>query len=149
MDNGATAIGEARLFPHAIRETSTFGSRNLQGDPAVSPFGSRFENALQAQETSRLFADLDQAAERLFRYPSQKVLEEYRDAVGRLLEKAQERIELRMDFSLPTASARMLLVERTHACLRELERVLRREAGRTRVLGLTEEIRGCLLCLSA
>lgn len=149
MDSGGAAIGEARLFPNPLRETAQSIGRAPQGDPTGSSFESSFENALQGLETSRLFADLDQAAERLFRYPSQKVLEEYREAVGKLLEKAQERIELLMDFSLPTASARILLVERTRECLRELERVLRREAGRTRIMGLTEEIRGCLLSLSA
>jgi uncharacterized protein YaaR (DUF327 family) len=148
LEGGGTAIGEARLFSRPPLETAPSGSRSAQGGPAGSLSGSSFENTLQGMETSQLFLDLDQAAERLFRYPSQKVLDEYREAVGRILEKAQERIELRMDFSLPTASARILLVERTHACLRELERVLRREAGRTRVMGLTEEIRGCLLSLS-
>jgi uncharacterized protein YaaR (DUF327 family) len=149
LDSGGTAIGEARLFSNPVRESAPSQGRGLPGDPLDSPFGASFESTLQGRETSRLFADLDQAAERLFRYPSQKVLEEYREAVGRLLEKAQERIELRMDFSLPTASARILLVERTQACLRELERVLRREAGRTRIMGLTEEIRGCLLSICA
>jgi len=149
LDSGGAAIGETRLFPNPPKETAPSSGRGLPGGPLDSPLRAGFENTLQEREASRLFADLDQAAERLFRYPSQKVLEEYREAVGRLLEKAQERIELRMDFSLPTASARILLVERTRECLRELERVLRREAGRTRIMGLTEEIRGCLLSLCA
>ncbi|MFA0888237.1 MAG: DUF327 family protein [Synergistales bacterium] len=149
MENGGTPIGEARPFPHPPRETLPAAGRASERETLQGPAAKGFERTLQARESVLLFADLDEAAERLFRYPSRKDLEAYREAVGRLLEKAQERIELCRDYSFPASAARVYLVERTRECLRELERVLRREAGRTRILGLTEEIRGCLLSLSA
>lgn len=105
-----------------------------------------FEGTLHRVETERLIRELDSVAEQLFRYPSEKVLARYRSVVGRLLDRAEEMISLRADYSVRSGGAR-ILVDRTRRNLEDLDRVLRREGARTRIMGITEDIRGCIVSL--
>jgi uncharacterized protein YaaR (DUF327 family) len=41
----------------------------------------------------------------------------------------------------------MMLVERTRQGLKELEKVIEKQGKRARIMGITEEIRGCLVSL--
>jgi len=107
-----------------------------------------FEENLFHLETRELLNKLDSIAEKLFRYPSQGVLENYRNVVGQILQKAEGMLEIRRDFSLSSGTPRML-VDRTKKGLKELEEILGREGRRSRIMGITEDIRGCLVSLVA
>jgi hypothetical protein len=133
------AFREARPF-----DETTGGSRSKEpvGTQRREPFG---ESLLKA-ETEELLDHLDDVARRLFRYPSQKVLEDYRSVVGRIIEGAESMLALRRDYSVASPKARTL-IERAEKGLDELERILRREGRRSRIMGITSEIKGCLLSL--
>ncbi|SRR6056297_1132787 len=107
-----------------------------------------FEENLFHLETRELLNKLDSIAEKLFRYPSQGVLENYRSVVGQILQKAEGMLEIRRDFSLSSGTPRML-VDRTKKGLKELEEILGREGRRSRIMGITADIRGCLVSLVA
>ncbi len=107
-----------------------------------------FEENLFHLETRELLNKLDSIADKLFRYPSQGVLENYRNVVGQILQKAEGMLEIRRDFSLSSGTPRML-VDRTKKGLKELEEILGREGRRSRIMGITEDIRGCLVSLVA
>jgi len=57
-------------------------------------------------------------------------------------------LEIRRDFSLSSGTPRML-VDRTKKGLKELEEILGREGRRSRIMGITADIRGCLVSLVA
>lgn len=105
-----------------------------------------FEEKLHKIEMADLMQKLDTVADRVFRFPSAKVLEDYRTVVGRIIGCAEEMMKLRRDFSVRSGKAG-LLIERTKKGLDELEEVLGREGRRSRVMGITREIKGCLLSL--
>jgi len=107
-----------------------------------------FEENLFHLETRELLNKLDSIADKLFRYPSQGVLENYRNVVGQILQKAEGMLEIRRDFSLSSGTPRML-VDRTKKGLKELEEILGREGRRSRIMGITADIRGCLVSLVA
>ncbi len=109
---------------------------------------TNFEEDLLRVETREILSDLEIVAEKLFRFPSDKVLEEYRSVVGQILQKAEAMLEVRRDFSMMCGASR-LLIDRTRKGLSELEEAIGREGKRSRVMGITTEIRGCLLSLLA
>lgn len=93
-----------------------------------------------------LLEKLDNAADKLFRFPSQRVLDEYRSIVRELLEQAQGMLAIRQEFSMASGAA-FKLVTRVQEGLSQLERVLSREGKRTKIMKLTDEIKGCLVSL--
>jgi len=107
-----------------------------------------FGDSLVKAETKELFKGLDTAAEKLFRFPSEKVLEEYRNAVGMLLQKAESMLSVHSNFSVRRGTSK-LFIDRARKGLRELEEVIAREGRRSRIMGITTDIRGCLLSLTA
>ncbi len=109
---------------------------------------ANFEEDLLRVETRDILSDLEIVTEKLFRFPSDKVLEEYRSVVGQILQKAESMLEIRRDFSMICGSSR-LLIDRTRKGLSELEKVIGREGKRSRIMGITTEIQGCLLSLLA
>ena len=143
--------GSSIAIENAFRETRPFEESLASGRPrerAALEAPEAFGESLLKAEARSLLEDLDAAANRLFRYPSQKVLDDYRAAVRRVIEGAESMMELRRDYSAPSGGARTL-IERTEKGLEELERVLRREGRRSRIMGITDEIKGCLLSLFA
>ena len=107
-----------------------------------------FGDSLLKAETMGLVDDLDKVAEKLFRFPSEKVLEEYRNAVGMLLRRAESMLEVHSNFSVKRGTSKFF-IDRTRKGLRELEDVIAREGKRSRIMGITADIRGCLLSLVA
>lgn len=133
------AFREARLF-----EETTGGNRSKE--TLRTGHGEPFGESLLKAEAGELLEQLDAVARRLFRYPSQKVLQDYRSVVRRIIEGAESMLELRRDYSVASPKARTL-IERAEKGLDELERILRREGRRSRIMGITSEIKGCLLSL--
>ncbi|MEA3508550.1 MAG: DUF327 family protein [Synergistota bacterium] len=107
-----------------------------------------FEDNLMRFETRELFDRLDSVSINLFRFPSLVKLEAYRAVVGEIMSRAEKMMETRREFSVNGSRARML-IERTRKSLDELEDVLEREGKRSRIAGITDEIRGCLVSLLA
>jgi hypothetical protein len=133
------AFREARPF-----EEATGGNRSKEA--LRTGHGEPFGESLLKAEAGELLEQLDAVARRLFRYPSQKVLQDYRSVVRRIIEGAESMLELRRDYSVASPKARTL-IERAEKGLEELERILRREGRRSRIMGITSEIKGCLLSL--
>lgn len=143
--------GASIAIENAFREARPFDeslAANRAKEAAAFSAPEAFDRSLLKAEARSLIEDLDAAANRLFRYPSQKVLDDYRAAVRRVIEGAESMMELRRDYSAPSAGARTV-IERTERGLEELERILRREGRRSRIMGITDEIKGCLLSLLA
>lgn len=145
MEIQVNRIADTALLEKGVPDGLGTLSRKLEGEGLAAGRGA-FGETLQKVETDRLLADLDEAAEQLFRFPSDKVLNSYRQVVGRILGRAEEMISVRMDYSVRAGSARVL-IDRARRNLDELDRVLRREGNRTRIMGLTEDIRGCIVSL--
>ncbi|GAB6280940.1 MAG: DUF327 family protein [Thermovirga sp.] len=144
---GAVAFDSAVIDAKPLEDTGGI-SGGKDRTRISSREGSGFEEKLHKIEMDDLMQKLDLVAERVFRFPSAKVLEDYRAMVGRIIECAGEMIGLRRDFSVRSGKAGFL-IERTKKGLDELEDVLGREGRRSRVMGITREIKGCLLSLVA
>ncbi len=141
--------GASIAIDNAFRETRPFEETtggNRPKEALRTQNGEPFGESLLKVATGELFEQLDTVARRLFRYPSQKVLEDYRSVVRRIMKGAESMLELRRDYSVDSPKARTL-IERAEKGLDELERILRREGRRSRIMGITSEIKGCLLSL--
>jgi hypothetical protein len=107
-----------------------------------------FDEAFDSLELDRLFEKLEGLASRLSRYPSRKLLAEYRGLVGELLRRETRVNRLREDYRWKRSTrTRFILVERVEEALNEIEAVLDREGGRVGILDLVEEVKGCLISL--
>jgi uncharacterized protein YaaR (DUF327 family) len=112
----------------------------------------------QAQETfaevaddmeSRLIIDeLESIGLKLSRFPTAALLSRYRELVRLALEKVRNGMRLKREFKWRrTERSMFVVIERTEEALDEMDEALLREAGRTRMLSLMEEIKGCLISL--
>lgn len=144
---GAVALESAVIDAKPLEDAGGISGGRIR--TRVSPGEmAGFEEKLHKVEMADLMQKLDTVAERVFRFPSAKVLEDYRAVVGRIIVCAEEMMELRRDFSVRSGKAG-LLIEKTKKGLDELEEILGREGRRSRVMGITREIKGCLLSLMA
>lgn len=148
MSISGNAVAEKVLLEKSFMESSVSAQAGKLKSAATGTGQTSFEENLIQVETKELLGQLDTVAEKLFRFPSDRVLTEYRNVVGQILQKAEAMLEVRSDFSLLSGSSR-LLIDRTKKGLRELEEVIGREGRRSRVMGITSEIRGCLVSLLA
>lgn len=145
MDIQVNRITDSALLEKGGLDGPGTLSQKLEGEGLAAGRGA-FGETLHRVETDRLLVELDKVAEELFRFPSDRVLNSYRRVVGKILGRAEEMVAVRMDYSVRAGSARVL-IDRARRNLDELDRVLRREGNRTRVMGLTEDIRGCIVSL--
>lgn len=148
MSISGNAVAEKVLLEKSFMESSVSAQAGKLKSAASETGQASFEENLIQVETKELLLQLDTVTEKLFRFPSDRVLSEYRNVVGQILQKAEAMLEVRSDFSLLSGSSR-LLIDRTKKGLRELEEVIGREGRRSRVMGITSEIRGCLVSLLA
>jgi len=145
FSGGALALDGALIDTRPLEDSGALSGGRLR---TRSLPGERtgFEEKLLKTEVADLIRKLDIVAERIFRFPSSYVLDDYRDVVGRIIGRAEEMMELRRDFSAKSGKAG-LLIEKTKRGLDELEEILSREGRRSRIMGITREIKGCLLSL--
>lgn len=146
MSISGNAVAEGVLLEKTFVESSAIAQAGKLKTRAKETDQASFEGNLLRVETKELLNDLDIIAEKLFRFPSDKVLTEYRSVVGQILQKAEAMLEVRRDFSIMCGASRFL-IERTRKGLSKLEEVIGREGNRSRVMGITSEIRGCLVSL--
>lgn len=145
MDIQVNRLADTALLEKGAQGGPASLSQKMNGEGLAADRGV-FGNTLHQVETDRLLDELDVVAEQLFRFPSDKVLNDYRQVVGKILGRAEEMISIRMDYSVRSGSARVV-IDRARRSLDELDRVLRREGNRSRIMGLTEDIRGCIVSL--
>jgi len=124
----------ARRMSRGIRESGSFHEDRS------------FGRDLLRLEVQQLVSGLDDMSRDLFRFPSRETLDRYRSLVGQVLQKAEAMLDIKRDFSLDRGAS-MMLVERTRQGLKELEKVIEKQGKRARIMGITEEIRGCLVSL--
>lgn len=145
MDIQVNRLTDTALLEKGIQGGTGSLPQKMEGEGLAADRGA-FGETLHQVETNRLLDELDAVADQLFRFPSDKVLNDYRQVVGKILGRAEEMMAVRMDYSVRAGSAR-IVIDRARRNLDELDRVLRREGSRTRVMGLTEDIRGCIVSL--
>jgi len=146
LSSGASMVFEGLPLETKLAEET--GARASGRAAGTGPTGSPFEGKLLEAEMGDLLDRLDTAAGRLFRFPSGSVLSEYRAVVGQILLRAGEMMEIRRDFPARSGKAGFL-VQRVRKGLEELEDILGREGRRSRIMGITAEIKGCLLSMTA
>jgi len=137
-------IGLPQRFSAEGISTSLGKSTKGKGKAAEIAFGDE----LIKTQSDRLLKRLDEVADKLFRFPSQGVLEEYKSVVRELLQQAQGLLQIRQEFSM-TSGAAFKLITRVHEGLSQMEKVLSREAKRVKLMKLANDIKGCLVSLLA
>ena len=112
---------------------------------------SSFADVVDDMETRQLLAELDDLGSQMTRYPTSALISRYRELVRMVLQKVRNGMQIRRDFKWRRTERSMFItIERTEGLLDELTElgdVLGREADRTRMLSLIDEIKGCLISL--
>ena len=112
---------------------------------------SSFADVVDDMETRQLLAELDDLGAQLTRYPTSALISRYRELVRMVLQKVRNGMQIRRDFKWRRTERSMFItIERTEGLLDELTElgdVLGREADRTKMLSLIDEIKGCLISL--
>jgi uncharacterized protein YaaR (DUF327 family) len=107
-----------------------------------------FAEVVDDLEARQLIDELDSIGLQLSRFPTSALLNRYRELVRMALEKVKNGMRVRREFKWRrTERAMFVVVERTENALAEMDDALLREAERTRMLSLMEEIKGCLISL--
>jgi uncharacterized protein YaaR (DUF327 family) len=107
-----------------------------------------FVEVARDMEAHLLIAELDDIGAQLSRFPTSVLLGRYRDLVRMVLERMRSGMHIKREFKWRRTERSMFLtIERTEDALEELEEALTKEGGRTRLLLLMEEIKGCLISL--
>jgi uncharacterized protein YaaR (DUF327 family) len=107
-----------------------------------------FAEVVEDLEASRIIEELESIGLQLSRFPTSALLSRYRELVRMALERARDGMRLKRDFKWRrTERSMFVVIERTEDALAEMDDALLREAGRTRMLSLMEEIKGCLISL--
>ena len=121
---------------------------------AVSGAGgaaSVFSEVVEDMETRQLLAELDDLGAQLSRFPTGVLISRYRELVRMVLRKVRNGMQIKRDFKWRRTERSMFItIERTEDLLSELDElgeVLGREADRTKMLSLIDEIKGCLISL--
>jgi uncharacterized protein YaaR (DUF327 family) len=123
--------------------------RTTLGDAGrEATFLESLEESQEEMETRALIQELDRVGEQLFRFPSTSLMAHYRSLVRSLIGRVQRGLKVRRDFKWRRAERSLYVtVQRVDEALKEMERILAREGDRTRILALTDEIKGCLISL--
>jgi uncharacterized protein YaaR (DUF327 family) len=107
-----------------------------------------FMDVVEDIETRRLIDEIDAVGAQLSRFPTLTVMSRYRELVRAALDKARSGVRLKRDFKWRRTERSMFVtIERTEEALEEIEGLLEREADRTRMFELVDEIKGCLISL--
>jgi uncharacterized protein YaaR (DUF327 family) len=114
----------------------------------ASPALETFADVAEDMESRMLIDELESIGLRLSRFPTAALLSRYRELVRMALEKVRNGTRIKRDFKWRrTERAMFVVIARTEEALDEMDEALLREAGRTRMLSLMEEIKGCLISL--
>jgi uncharacterized protein YaaR (DUF327 family) len=109
---------------------------------------STFAEVVEDMEARQLIDELEIIGLQLSRFPTSALLSRYRELVRMALEKVKNGMHLRREFKWRrTERSMFVVIERTEDALDEMDEALLREADRTRMLSLMEEIKGCLISL--
>jgi uncharacterized protein YaaR (DUF327 family) len=107
-----------------------------------------FSDVVEDLESRQLIEELESVGLKLSRFPTSGLLARYRELVGMALEKVKNGMRLKREFKWRRTERSMFVtIERTEEALQEMDDALLREADRTRMLSLIEEIKGCLISL--
>jgi uncharacterized protein YaaR (DUF327 family) len=133
-------------------EGSGGGSRRHSAAYAVSgtrpSFDASMANMAEEIEIRELLERLDAVAGKLSVFPAERLLAEYKVIIGELLARAMKDLSLQRDLKWRrTDRNTYVTVRKAENALAELEEVFNQESGRTRMLQLMEEIKGCLISL--
>jgi uncharacterized protein YaaR (DUF327 family) len=133
-------------------ESSGGGSRRHTSAEAVSRAHPSFEASItdmtEEIEIRELLERLDAAAAKLSVFPAERLLVESQAVIGERLARAMKDFNLQRDLKWRrTDRSTYVLVGKAETALAELEDIFRQEGGRTRMLQLMEEIKGCLISL--
>ncbi|GHV54236.1 hypothetical protein FACS1894216_13850 [Synergistales bacterium] len=107
-----------------------------------------FTDVVEDIETRQLIDEIEAIGAQLSRFPTLTMMARYRELVRAALDKARSGVRLKRDFKWRRTERSMFVtIERTEEALEEIEALLGREADRTRMFELVEEIKGCLISL--
>jgi uncharacterized protein YaaR (DUF327 family) len=107
-----------------------------------------FAEVVDDLEARQLIDELDVIGLQLSRFPTSALLGRYRELVRMALENVKNSMRIRREFKWRrTERAMFVVIERTENALLEMDEAILREAERTRMLSLMEEIKGCLISL--
>jgi uncharacterized protein YaaR (DUF327 family) len=107
-----------------------------------------FAEVADDMESRLIIEELESIGLKLSRFPTSALLSRYRELVRLALEKVRNGMRLKREFKWRrTERSMFVVIERTEEALDEMDEALLREAGRTRMLSLMEEIKGCLISL--
>ena len=145
VSNTAAKGGEA------IRHSGGTKSGAVGAVAGAGAMESSFADVVDDMETRQLLAELDDLGSQMTRYPTSALISRYRELVRMVLQKVRNGMQIRRDFKWRRTERSMFItIERTEGLLDELAElgdVLGREADRTRMLSLIDEIKGCLISL--
>jgi uncharacterized protein YaaR (DUF327 family) len=130
--------------------SSLSGSRGSPGTAVkgASAAQATFAEVVDDLEARQLIDELESVGLRLSRFPTSELLSRYRDLVRMALEKVKRGMRLKREFKWRrTERSMFVVIERADNALQEMDDALLREADRTRMLSLMEEIKGCLISL--
>jgi uncharacterized protein YaaR (DUF327 family) len=130
--------------------SSLAGSRDGRGVSVkgVSAVQETFAEVVEDLEARQLIDELESVGVQLSRFPTSALLARYRQLVGMALENVRKSMRLKREFKWRrTERSMFVVIERAQNALDEMDEALLREAGRTRMLSLMEEIKGCLISL--
>jgi uncharacterized protein YaaR (DUF327 family) len=114
----------------------------------VSPMSETFAEVADDMESRMLIDELESTGLQLSRFPTSALLSRYRELVRMALEKIRNGMRIKRDFKWRrTERSMFVVIERTQEALDEMDEAILREGGRTRMLSLMEEIKGCLISL--
>lgn len=122
--------------------------RHHSAPQAIASVRPSFSHSMEQIEVQELLERLDAIASKLTLFPAERLLQEYRFVLKKLLIRAMEGFNLRRDLQWRRTDRSMYItVEKAESALAELEKIFLQEGSRSRTLQLMEEIKGCLISL--
>lgn len=107
-----------------------------------------FAEVAENLEAHRLLGELEAIGMQLSRFPTEALLERYRELVRMTLAGVRDTMRMRREFKWRRTERSMyVIIERAEGALAEMDEALLREGERTRLLALMDEIKGCLISL--
>lgn len=151
-----------RTGPETPKETGRSArrpKRSASRPEAITPLGTAKEEGRgeggrregRSFELEYLLSRLDEVGLRLTRFCSLKVLEEYRQTLGSLIETALKAMEVERELRITRRGKEVLVVVREidERVAKIASLIASREADRVRITQLVEEIKGCVADLLA
>ena len=124
------------------------GSGKKDANRGVAGVQETYADVAEDMDARLIIDELESIGLQLSRFPTSALLSRYRALVRLVLEKVKDGTRLKREFKWRRTERSMFVVmERTEEALEEMDEALLREGGRTRMLSLMEEIKGCLISL--